>query len=149
MTVNGKVASMIQKPYGEIEFVFVSDHYDFHRSGICRHDGKLAQFSCVEDYPPGWGSCGEDCDGCDLCNDYPVVCQIKPLTTAQKIGWIWKKKLFEICVGTHWTYPNRPRGASFRARRPRWLYALLFALYYRNWRSARMVFYRWPKMRSR
>lgn len=96
---------MLQLPYKDVDFVFVAGHYDFHREGICRHNGELMQFSCIEDLPDDYGSCGEDCDGCSKC-EYEIVCTLEPLTWRQKAWWIWRKKLFELCVSHHWSYPQ-------------------------------------------
>jgi hypothetical protein len=139
---------MIPIAYRDINFLWVSSHYDFHHEGICTHDGKVARFACSEDYPENWGTCEHD-DGsdCPLCDNPPIVCNVFPLTALGRLKWLIRKRMFELCVGEHWTYPNRRNGASFRTRRPRWLYALLFAAYYRKWRSAWMVFYVWPRAR--
>lgn len=131
--------------YRDIKFVWVSDHWDFHRGGTCLYEGRLCRFTCVEDYPEGWGTCEHEDGECPLCADYPIACMIHEITPADRMKWRIRKKMFEFCVGTHWTYPNRPNGASFHSRRPRWFYAMLFAIYYKNWRSAWMVFYRWPR----
>lgn len=135
---------MTSVEYKDIDFVWISDHWDFHRGGVCRHNGALAEFSCVEETPAGWGTCGEDCDGCPCC-ELLIVCQIKPLTRLQKLRWLFKKRAFETCVGRHWTYPNRRNGERFKSNKPRWLGALLFSLYYRKWASGLIVFYGYRK----
>jgi hypothetical protein len=123
---------LIAIPYKDVDFVWVSNHWDFHREGICRYNGELAQFSCTEVYPEGYGSCGEDCEGCPQC-DYEICCWIMPLTWRQKLRWIWMKKLFEICVGYHWAYPQRREGVMYGARRPRRFWGFVSWLYYRPW----------------
>lgn len=131
--------------YADIDFVWVSNHWDFHRGGLCRHNGELAEFSCIDEIPEeGWGTCGDDCDGCPLC-EYVIVCQIKPLSWMQQRKWLARKWLFEFCVGHHWTYPQRRNGERFKSRKPRWLGALLFSLYYKKWASGLIVFYGWRK----
>ena len=83
---------MIEKPYKEIDYVWVSSHYDFHREGLCRHEGKLARFTCIEDYPDDYGTCGEDCDGCPKCDNPPIVCNIWPLSPLERVNWLRRKE---------------------------------------------------------
>lgn len=131
---------MIEVPYGSVKFVWVSDHYDFHREGICMHQGKLARFTCIEDYPPGYGTCGEECEGCPKCEGYPIVCNIWPLTPIERLRWMRRKKAFEMMIGYYWSYPHRGQGVRFQDRKPRWFSRLLFRLYYlpQRWRLKRL-----------
>jgi hypothetical protein len=100
--------------WGDMRFVFVSDFYDMPLNGICLCDGKLCEFD--GDYDTG-------------------AFTIKPPAWWQKVFWLWRKRLFEICVGHHWTYDasGKERSAAFSCRSPRWLYRALFKAYY--WRS--------------
>jgi hypothetical protein len=112
-------------PKKQMSFVWVSDHWDVHLSGLCRHDGALCRFE--RDNP-------ED--------DGEVLYSIYHLTTAEKLRWLYRKWKFEICVGYHWTYPNRANGEMFHRRKPTWLYFLLWAWYWKSFKEARQVFYR-------
>ena len=106
---------MIEIPYTEMEWVWINSHYDVHLSGLCRVRGKLYRFSNA--YP-------ED--------EEPMICQVYTLSPWGKIRWLWPKRKFEICVGYHWTYPQRSIGERFYIRRPRWLFKLLFSLHYKS-----------------
>ena len=74
--------------YDDVDFVWVSDHYDIHLRGLCRHNGELCEFET------DWES---------------EKVEIKPLSVPQKLRWLLSKKLFEWFVGYHWTYKNGKR----------------------------------------
>jgi hypothetical protein len=114
-------------PYRHMTWVWVTDHYDIHIAGLCRYAGALCRFET--DYPRNtWRR--------------KLKCRVYQLSPIAKVRWLLKKRLFEICVGRHCTYSYRGQGETFGTRKPRWLYALLFALYYRNFRLAWSMFYR-------
>jgi hypothetical protein len=97
----------------DLHLVFVSDYYDMPLSGICRHNGRLCEFE--GDYDAG-------------------TYTIKPLAWWQKARWLQRKKLFEFCVGRHWSYGTDGREVShFHYRSPVWFYRFLFRAYY--WRN--------------
>jgi hypothetical protein len=105
--------------------VWVSSFWDFPREGLCIFGNKLCRFRCVfneKSEPQGY--------------------EVFALSRLEKMLWLWRKREFEICVGYHWTYPNRVRGERFRPRNPRWLHFLLFALHYRSLSTAYSAFYR-------
>jgi hypothetical protein len=110
----------ITLPYNEVDFLWVSDHYDIHLSGICKYQGRIYEFF-TED--PGYNEETDDWE--------PIYTKLFYLTRYQIIKWLLKKKMFEICVGYHWTYPNRKEGERFYYRNPQWLYTRLFKLYYK------------------
>ena len=99
-----------------MDFVFVSHHYDYHLAGLCRVNGKLCEF--VTDYPDNKEE------------EKDPICEVYELSWFRKVKALASKKLFEICVGYHWTYPNRALGARFYYRKPKWLFKLLYKLYY-------------------
>jgi hypothetical protein len=105
--------------------VWISSFTDFPREGLCRFRGKLCHFVCAFDD-----------------NGDPQGYEIFRLSLRQKLRWLRRKRRYEICVGYHWTYPNRARGESFTHRKPRWLHFLLFALHYRSLKSAYVAFFR-------
>lgn len=114
MKINGGPKPIARVPYEHMTFVWVADHYDIHLKGLCRFGGKLCRFET--DYP---------------LNQRRARSRIYALSFIEKSKWLVRKRAFEICVGTHWTYPNRPNGASFKRRKPRWLSRFLFAAFYR------------------
>ena len=103
--------------------VWVTSFGDFPREGLCRFNGKLCRFVCAFDD-----------------KDEPQGYEIFRLSFREKLNWLWRKRRFEICVGYHWTYPNRVRGERFVPKKPRWLHFLLFALHYRSLKSAYVAF---------
>lgn len=95
-------------PYDQTDFIFVSNHYDIHLSGLCKYDGKLCYFETFDD--------GES----------EPVCEIYSLSFFEKLKELCDKKMFEMCVGYNWTYPYRKTG-EMPFRMTPWL----FKLYYR------------------
>lgn len=92
----------------DLHLVWVSDFYDMPLNGICRHNGALCEFD--GDYETG-------------------TYVIKSLAWWEKARWIVRKKLFEVCVGTHWTYgPDGSERGNFHYRSA--VHRLLFKLYY-------------------
>lgn len=103
----------IRVPYNQVDWVWVSDHYDLHLSGLARHDGVLMRFQTPQFY---W------------CNRRVLTPQVRMfrMSFAEKCRWLARKRWFEFCVGRNWTYPDRRLGQ--RTRRPRWLCDLYYKL---------------------
>ncbi len=95
--------------YEDIKFVWISNHYDIHLSGLCRFDGKLHEFTVDYDTKKG---------------------VISSINMIEKIRWLISKKLFELCVGFHWTYPHRTNGVKYGERIPAWFWYFIVMLYY-------------------
>jgi len=108
--------------YDEVDFVWIADHWDLHLKGLCKYGGELCLFQTIR---------GEyDFDQ----EEYiiPDICNIFSLSLLEKIRWIFRKRLFEICIGYHWTYPYRKTGGRpFKYRNPKWLYKFIFKTYYK------------------
>jgi hypothetical protein len=105
--------SEIIVPYTDMQFVWISGHYDVHLTGLCCYAGRLASFEIVD-----W-----DADAVS----YRII-QLGPI---QRLCWLSQKKLFEWCVGYHCTYPYRGQGHLFYRRKPAWLHRLTQYTYYR------------------
>ena len=88
---------MITITYKELyeNLVYVENYYDIPLSGLCTHKNQLVGFKVV-----------------DSEEDDPTY-EIIHLTPIQKIRELVKKKLFEICVGKHWSYKNGKRLGDF------------------------------------
>lgn len=106
-------------PYDQVEWVWISNHYDIHLDGLCRFEGELSRFETWE----------SDSDN--------PVCRIFRLSALQKVSWLLQKKLFEICIGRHWTYPDRKQGARFHMGG--WSGKALFTAYYACKKTIRRV----------
>ena len=98
--------------YDKMEFVFILSHYDINLSGLCKHNNKLCEFK-LRDYDDP---------------DDDLKCYIYKLSFKEKIKWLYKKTIFEWCIGYHWTYPYRKNG--YKLRRPRWFWQIVHNLYY-------------------
>lgn len=110
--------SLAKIPYDQMDFVWITDHYDIHLSGLCRVDGELMLFKIV-----------------DVSDNEMPSYVVYPLTRLQKVKWLWKKWLFEVCIGEHWSYPQRKKGIHFYIKSPTWFWSTVFALYY--WKSTK------------
>lgn len=104
--------------YSQVEFVWVSDHWDHHLNGLCRYNNKLCEFQ--------WSYFHEKV-------------KIYKLGFFSKIKWLIRKKLFEWMVGYHWTYKNGTRNAKFGYRKPYWFFKILFNLYYTPYKIRRYL----------
>lgn len=106
--------------YNEVKFKFISNHYDVHLEGTCIFNNETCYFT--NKYP--------EYDEDTACWEEMFV-KIYKLTFKEKIKFAFKQKMFELCIGYHWTYPYRKQGASFYYRKPKWLYVWLFDTYYK------------------
>lgn len=97
-------------PYNDLNIVWVSNFYDYPLEGICRPNGELMKFTVDDD-------------------DYMYF--VEPLTGWQKFKWLFNMKMFELCVGKHWSYKDNKRQTFFYYRKPEWLFRFLFKLYYK------------------
>ena len=113
--INKRPIAVIE--YSDMDFIWIANHWDLHLSGLCRYNGKLCQFETDRDVE-NW--------------DTRVEVSIYPLSLTEKLSWLKRKKLFEWCVGYHFSYRQREQGANFYFRRPRLLWALIFAIYYKK-----------------
>lgn len=106
-------------PYDEVNFKFISNHWDVHLSGTCIYEGELCEFK--NDYP----NYNEETDVWD-----DMMVRIYRLSEYENKKWVANQKKFERCVGYHWSYDNGKRGKSFYYRKPEWFYKLLFRWFY-------------------
>jgi hypothetical protein len=104
-------------PYDEIDFVWISNHYDIHISGLCKMGNTLFWFKTLNP---------ED----DEDDEEELKCDVYMLSFWEEMRLRARKFFFEQMVGYHWSYPQRKEWARFYYRRPVWLSKLLFKLYY-------------------
>jgi hypothetical protein len=128
-------------PYTDFEFTFVMNYYDHPLTGLCRYNDELCYFSYVEMQPPSGLSEEELEDYFDnaLDSDEYVIYQ---LSFFEKMKYLKKKKLFEICIGYHSSYSKGKKETFFHIRKPEWLYSFLFNLYFKRWSK---LFTKYPK----
>ena len=105
----------------ELEFVWVSSHYDIHLNGICKYKGELCEFKGIQ---PNWNPEKDDW--------YDTFYEIYKLSFKEKLNWVIRQKKFEIAVGYHWSYPQRKKNVEFKIRKPKWLFNMLFRMYYKS-----------------
>jgi hypothetical protein len=106
-------------PYEEVDFNFITNHYDVHLHGTCVYKGDLCAFYTHREYS-------------DESDEIIEIVSIYKLTFIEKLRWELKQMLFEICIGTHWSYVNGTPKGKYHERNPKWLYTLLFKIYYRK-----------------
>lgn len=108
-------------PYSEVNFRWVSNHYDAHLSGTCIYNDELHEF---ENELTGYDFEKDDWE--------EMFVKIYELDFISKLKWRWRQWKFEKCVGYHYTYPNRKNGVTFYYRKPEWLYIRLLNWYYKR-----------------
>lgn len=94
--------------YEDLDFYFVQDHYDLHLSGIAYYNNVLYKFDTI------------------YTDEKEIYSNLTELTFVGKIVWLYRKKLFEICVGKHW---SKPFTEQFRYRSK--FHKFLFGVYYK------------------
>lgn len=104
--------------YHELDFVWISSHYDVHLSGLCKMGNTLFWFETINAHE-------------FFEEDKPLKCKVFMLSFWEEIKLRMRKFFFEQMVGYHWTYPQRKNWARFYYRKPVWLNKLLFSLYYK------------------
>lgn len=103
-------------PYNEINFVWISNHYDVHLSGLCKMGNTFFWFVTINHYEV-------------FEENEQLKCDVYQLSFWEEIKLRMRKFFFEQMVGYHWSYPKRNNG-GFYLRKPKWLYKFLFRLYY-------------------
>lgn len=99
-------------PYDEVNFVWVTKHWDVHLSGLCKMSNTLFWFETR------------------ILDDYDnIVCDIFMLSFWEEVRLRLRKFFFEQMVGNHWSYDKKNKN-NFYYRKPKWLSKLLFSLYY-------------------
>ena len=92
-----------------LHILYVIRFYDIPLEGLCLHQGKIEKF--IVDYDT-------------------LQATIIHLSTLQRFHYLLKKKLFELCVGNHWTYKDGQRNSIYYERQPTCLHKALFNIYY-------------------
>lgn len=105
---------MIRAPYPLPGLLWVSSFYDYPLAGLARLNGQFYRFEADYVGAPDW----------------PSRYRLYELEGIEKIRWLLRKWLFEICVGKHMTYRNGRRLCYYQPRRPRILHHSLMRLYY-------------------
>ena len=116
--------------YSDMEFIFVTHHWDWHLDGLCKFQNKLCRF-----YTKGGGWAGGTPEQFEDDDYEPYwiepICEIHTLSWREKLKWLYRKKRFEVCVGSHYSYSEGKRGPRFYYRNPQCFYKMLFRIYYR------------------
>lgn len=102
-----KKQPFIQVNPNDFQIVWVENYWDYPVSGLALVGNKLHYFYDIS----GLG-------------DHTV--SVQPLSFIPKLKWLLKKRLFEICVGYHWTYG--PKHKEFdTTKRQTFLYKVYYA----------------------
>ena len=96
--------------WDDLHVVYVTNYYDIPLTGLCLYKGKLEKFE-IDDFEEG---------------KYRVI-HLNPI---QRLLARLDKKMFEIFVGTHWSYEEGRRTNYYYVRSPEWLHKAAFKLYY-------------------
>jgi len=97
--------------YVDMNFFWITDHYDIHLTGYCHYKGALCRFDVTDDFfakPTN-----------------QVSYNIFSMTLFEKIKMLIDKTLFETCVGTSWSFPVKKE-----SKKPKWLKKLLHEFYF-------------------
>lgn len=110
-------------PYDDVDFVFVDNYYDLNLSGLCLYNGEIMRFET--EFTDAGTFIGTAIEG--------AVVHVFPMAIRKKALALLRKKLFEVCVGTHWTYPLCIDGVckSYHLKKPKWFWGIVGDLYYR------------------
>lgn len=111
-------------PYHEVDFKFVSLHYDIHLMGSCMYENELCLFTTEEN---DWDEEKKEWK--------ELFVKIYKLNLTEKFKWIWTQWIFEQCVGHHWSYKRGERCSNFYYRKPQWFYKLICKIYYKTTKS--------------
>lgn len=83
---------------GKVKYVWIADFHDVELSGLCLVGDKLHTFT-------------RDCSCCDL-----FVTELTKFSP-KWFKEVFRQRLFEFCVGYHWTHGPRHRAFDTRKRR--------------------------------
>lgn len=71
-----------------MDFVWITNQYDYHLEGLCTYLGQWHRFETHEIHST-------------------LVCRVYTLSPIEKLKWKLSKFFFEKCVGKHYTYQNQ------------------------------------------
>lgn len=95
--------------YDKVSFLWIIDHYDVHWAGLCYFYGKICYFKTEV---VNNGTSYEEEDDEDVSDSGPfdgaLICGIYRLGFINRCTLLFRKWLFEKCVGEHWTYQYVP-----------------------------------------
>lgn len=121
MKKNKLIKSIV--PYNNVKFKFIEDHYDIHLKGTCYYKNELCSFVTLSNsFKKNYNN---------------PLCEITFLSRKEKIRKIFKQKIFELFVGTHWTYKNGKRTPNFGERKPKFFWNFMFRFYYNFYQQNR------------
>lgn len=103
--------------YHQMSWVWVSSYYDVPLDGLCRWDGALCSFEIID------------------VEAEPPLYRVAVLTWLERVRWLARKWLFELCVGRHWSYPQREQGVRYHLRSPAWFWRAVNRAYYWRYRK--------------
>lgn len=102
---------MIKVPYESMKFHYITNHYDYHLSGTCIHNGRIALFQSQDetDYQTMNDTCPcckeggtDDWKDCH-CENAPIVyCYITELSLLDRIRYRIKKYTNILYYIRHW-----------------------------------------------
>lgn len=109
-----------------VEWWWVCGHWDHHLNGLVKYKGEVLVANLIGTSWDGidWNEYYDD-DGNQVKDEPDFVVTYGIYRLPQKVmrHLIQRKEMFELFVGTHWTYENGERGRNFNPKRkPLWLW---------------------------
>ncbi len=99
--MGNKIATI---PYDEVDFIWVTTHWDLHLNGICNYNGKICEFITTIGSGHWKDEFIDDHEHYNYIVDSPDMCEIYSLSESEKRRWLKNKKEWEIGHGYHWSY---------------------------------------------
>ena len=105
--------NVIRVKYDDMQFHYITSHYDLHWAGTCIYNGKIAEFVTRDetDYEAINDACPSCKDGGT--NDYKdctceayaeLWCEIKELTFVERVKWFFKKQYYKHKYASCYSY---------------------------------------------
>ena len=93
-------------PYNQVQFKWVENNDIFsnkHLNGTCIYKGRLHEFENEDPY-----------------DEFDSSVSIYRISIIDKLKWIWKQWIYEVCIGNYFTYKNgKPYEGAYFGRKKR------------------------------
>lgn len=105
-----------------ISKIWVTSYYDYPLEGYCWYNSRRHYFICIEsDNELEEGSTHFE----------KLYYYIYELDFIEYVKSIIDQKLFEICVGYHYTFKNGSRLGDYHLKSPEWFWKIVQTIYYK------------------
>ena len=104
--------------YDEVDYIWISNFLEIPAEGTCMYENKFCEFL------------QKTTQRKNNKKFETLKVEIYPVSFFRKLKLKFNQRLFEICVGYHFSYGHEDFVKSFYFRKPKWLYRILFEFYY-------------------